>query len=47
MMVGFPTAALWVLAGEKLRGILSGPWRVWVNAGLALSLVACLWPVLH
>jgi len=46
-LVNLPTVSLWVLAGERLRGILSGPWARAVNIGLALALVASMVPVLR
>ena len=45
--VNLPTVSLWVLAGERLRGILSGPWARVVNIGLALALVGSMVPVLR
>ncbi|NBZ87800.1 LysE family translocator [Stagnihabitans tardus] len=43
--INLPSVWLWVLAGEKLRGVLSGPWARAVNIGLALALVASMVPV--
>lgn len=43
--VNLPTITVWVLAGERLRGVLSGPWARGVNIGLALALVASMLPV--
>ncbi|HMO07418.1 MAG TPA: LysE family translocator [Paracoccaceae bacterium] len=46
--VNLPSVAVWAAAGQALRRWLEkGQRRLWFNRGMALLLVASLWPVLR